>query len=295
MSANSDNCDKKDNGINYHNNSSNNNENGRPSSSSPPESPIIATKYAHRAAALVRSIEKNSYVIIGIIIVLLTLSTLDLLEVHRHLPFSFDPIITVFSAASMIALLFMLRLTAKSRRILEDWADVFERNSIAAGIKISMDSRTREEVVRAIAENIEEIGPQLQKYISSKDKKYNEFFDITFGKDNATAATTTAQFDIIMDKDNLKPTKNNSYQELKLALQKYGSVIVKFVNGTIDENTILSFSSLLSKYISITKKSVSVALIIGDDATSDAYKLASRRKDKKIGYIIIIERPLLTS
>jgi hypothetical protein len=288
----SGNDDNKENGSNNHNNSSNN-ENVRPSSS-PPESPILATKYAHRAATLVRSIEKNSYVIIGITIALFTLSTLDLLEVQGRLPFSFDPIITVFSAASMIALLFMLRLTAKSRRILEHWADVFERNSIAAGIKISMDSRTREEVVRAIAENIEEIGPLLQKYISSKDK-YNEFFDITFRKDTATAAATTAQFDIIIDKDNLKSTINNSYQELKLALQKYGSVIVKLVNGTIDGNAVLSFSNLLSKYISITKNSVSLALIIGDDATSDAYKLASRRKDKKIGYLIIIEKPLLTS
>jgi hypothetical protein len=291
MSANSDNDDKKENGSNYYNNGSSNNENGR-LPSSPPESPVLATKYAHRAATLVRSIEKNSYVIIGIIIALLTLSTLDLLEVHKHLPFSFDPIITVFSAASMIALLFMLRLTAKSRRILEDWADVFERNSIAAGIKISINSRTREEVVHAISETVEEIGPQLQKYISSKDK-YNEFFDITSGKDTDPAATT-AQFDIIIDKDNLKPTKNNSYQELKLALQKYGSVIVKFVDGTIDGNTILSLSNFLSKYISITKNSVSLALIIGDDATSDAYKLASHPKDKKIGYMIIIERPLLT-
>jgi predicted AlkP superfamily phosphohydrolase/phosphomutase len=153
-----------------------------------------------------------------------------------------------------------------------------------------MNSRTREEIVRAIAENIEEIGPQLQKYISSKDK-YDEFFDISFGNDNAT----TAQFDIIIDKDNLIPTKNNSYQELKLALQKYGSVIVKFVDGTIDGNTIISISNLLSKYISITKSTVSLALIIGDDATSNAYKLASRPKDKKIGYLIIIERPLLTS
>ena len=91
----------------------------------------------------------------------------------------------------MVALLFMLRLTAKSRRILEHWADVFERNSIAAGIRISVGSRTREEVVHAIAENIEEIGPQLQKYISSKDN-YNEFFDITFGKDAATGSNNSA-------------------------------------------------------------------------------------------------------
>ncbi|HET7284180.1 MAG TPA: hypothetical protein VFI70_05790 [Nitrososphaeraceae archaeon] len=257
------------------------------------ESPTLATRYAHRAATLVRSIEKNSYLIIGIVIALFVLSTLDMLGVHEILPFSLDPVITVFSAGSIIALFYMLRLTIKSKRVLENWADVFERNSIAAGINISMGSRTREEAVRAIAETVEEIGSQLREYISSRDN-YNEFFDIAFGKDTATATTTT-QFDIVIDKDNLKPTENSSsYQDLKTALQIYGSVIVKFVKGAIDANTILSYYSLLSRYISITKNSVSLALIIGDDATSDAHNLALHPKNKKIGYMIIIERPLLT-
>jgi hypothetical protein len=255
------------------------------------ESPTLATRYAHRAATLVHSIEKNSYLIIGIVIALFVLSTLDMLGGHDILPFSLDPVITVFSAGSIIALSYMLRLTIKSKRVLENWADVFERNSIAAGINISMGSRTREEAVRAIAETVEEIGSQLREYISSRDN-YNEFFDITFGKDTATATTT--QFDIVIDKDNLKPTENNSYQDLKTALQKYGSVIVNFVSGTIDANTILYFYNLLSRYISITKNNVSLALIIGDDATSDAFNLALHPKNKKIGYMIIIERPLLT-
>ena len=256
------------------------------------ESPTLATRYAHRAATLVRSIEKNSYLIISIIIALFVLSTLDMLGGHDILPFSLDPVITVFSAGSIIASSYMLRLTIKSKRVLENWADVFERNSIAAGINISMGSRTREEAVRAIAETVEEIGSQLREYISSRDN-YNEFFDITFGKDTATATTT--QFDIVIDKDNLKPTENSSsYQDLKTALQKYGSVIVNFVSGTIDANTILYFYNLLSRYISITKNNVSLALIIGDDATSDAYNIALHQKNKKIGYMIIIERPLLT-
>lgn len=255
------------------------------------ESPTLATRYAHRAAILVRSIEKNSYLIIGIVIGLFILSTLDLLEVHEHLPFSFDPIITVFSAASIVALLFLLRLTIKSKRVLELWADIFERNSISAGINISMGNRTREEAVRAIAETVQEIGPQLREYISSRDN-YNEFFDVAFGKEEKTTITT--QFDIVIDKDNIKPTENNSYQDLKTALQNYGSAIVKFVNGDIDANTILSYYSMLSRYISITKNSVSLALIIGDDATSDAHNLALHPKNKKIGYMIIIERPLLT-
>ena len=46
-----------------------------------------------------------------------------------------------------------------------------------------MARRTREEAIRAIAETVEEIGPQLREYISSRDN-YNEFFDVAFDKTN---------------------------------------------------------------------------------------------------------------
>ncbi len=290
MSGNGSGYKKIDGDKDETNNDKNNDDKNGRLSSSIPESPTLATKYAHRAARLVHSIEKNSYLIIGIVVALFILSILDMLEVHANLPFSLDPVITVFSAGSIVALFYMITVTIKSRKVLEHWADAFERNSISTGINISMANRTKEEAVRAIAETVEDIGPQLQEYISSRGN-YDEVFDITVENDSATAA----HFDIVIDKDNLKPTKNSSYQDLKLALQKYGSIIIKFVNGTIDANTILSFSNLLSQYISTTKNDISLALIIGDDATSDAYNLALHPKDKKIGYMIIIERPLLTS
>ena len=51
-----------------------------------PESPILATKYAHQAE--LSTVYRKEFVCdIGIIIALLTLSTLDLLEVQGHLPF----------------------------------------------------------------------------------------------------------------------------------------------------------------------------------------------------------------
>ncbi len=112
--------------------SNNNNDKNNRLFPSLPESPTLATRYAHRAGTLVHSIEKNSYLIIGIIIALFVLSTLDMLGVHEILPFSLDPVITVFSAGSIIALSYMLRLTIKSKRVLENWADVFERNSISS-------------------------------------------------------------------------------------------------------------------------------------------------------------------
>jgi hypothetical protein len=81
-----------------------------------------------------------------------------------------------------------------------------------------MGDRTKEEAIHAIAETVEEIGPPLREYISSRDS-YNEFFDIAFDKEDRTK-----QFDIVMDKDNVKQTNNSSYQELKVALQNYGSI-----------------------------------------------------------------------
>lgn len=50
--------------------------------------------------------------------------------------------------------------------------------------------------------------------------------------------------------------------------------------------TILSFSNLLSRYISITKNNLSLALIIGNDSTSDAYNLALHQKIKKYDILL---------
>ena len=108
----------------------------------------------------------------------------------------------------------MVRVTIKSRRVLERWADVFERNSISAGINISMGNRTKEETVHAIAETVEEIGPQLREYISSKDN-YNEFFDVAFDKE-----AITTQFDIVIDMPDDAKKENRSYAICHQVLQQ---------------------------------------------------------------------------
>jgi len=67
----------------------------------------------------------------------------------------------------------MLRLTIKSKRFLERWAYVLAK-LYTNWNKYFNVYRTKQEAVREIAENIEEIGPQLREYSSSKDN-YNEF------------------------------------------------------------------------------------------------------------------------
>jgi hypothetical protein len=61
----------------------------------------------------------------------------------------------------------MLRLTIRSKRVL-DIGLISLSKTLSTGINISMCTRTKQEAVRAIAENIEEIGSQLREYSSSK-------------------------------------------------------------------------------------------------------------------------------
>ena len=56
---------------------------------------------------------------------------------------------------------------------------MFERNSIRAGLSISMVNKDKEEAIHAITKTIEEVGEPLRKYISSKDN-FNEFLNVSY-------------------------------------------------------------------------------------------------------------------
>src|SRR6478672_10717237 len=107
-------------------------------------SPILATRYAHESSKLVYSIEKNFYLIICIISSLFVLSLLDFLEVQGIFPVSIDFVITIFSAISIAILSYTIPNIIKSKRILRSWADMFERNSIRAGLSIYMINKVKD-------------------------------------------------------------------------------------------------------------------------------------------------------
>jgi hypothetical protein len=258
------------------------------------QSPVLPTKYANRSAKMVRSIEKNFYLVIGIASGVLIVSVLDLVNAQKILHIFIDPIVTIFSAASIAVLLYNLVQILKSRRILENWADVFERNSIRAGMNISMANRSKEEALRAVSETIEEIGEPLRKYISSKDN-YSEFFDIAFDKKDKSEGNRNLVFDVLIDVDRIESAGHSSTDALKQVIREYGAVIIKIVNGVVDRDAVVDFSELLSRYTSLTNNKVSLALLIGEEATADAHNLSLYLKNKKIGYMILIEKPVLLS
>jgi hypothetical protein len=279
-------------------------------------SPILATRYAHRSSKLIYSIEKNFYWIIGIIGILFILSLLDFLKMHDILPFSLDTPITIFSAISMAALGYTFRIILKSKRILESWADMFERNSIRAGMNISMASKSKEEAVHAIAETIEEIGEPLRKYLSSKDN-FNEFLNVSVVRKagNSSSSSDTddnnrEMFDVLIDADHVSKINNNIDDDsnnnnnnnnqisncLIEALKEYGGIIIKIIDGTITNDIIASFSKQLRSYTSLTKNKVHLAIVIGDDASEEPYKLAIRSERRgRIDYFVLVEKPSSSS
>lgn len=268
-------------------------------------SPILATRYAHRSSKLIYSIEKNFYWIIGIIGILFILSLLDFLKMHDILPFSLDTPITIFSAISMVVLGYTFLIILKSKRMLESWADMFERNSIRAGMDISMASKSKEEAVHAIAETIEQIGEPLRKYLSSKDN-FNEFLNVSVaGKNgNNTTDNNRAIFDVLIDADHVAKIDNNHIdddsnnnnnqisKDLIEALKEYRAIVIKIIDGTVTNDIVSSFSKQLYSYISLTKNKVHLAIVIGDDASEESYKLSIRSERRgRIDYFVLVEKP----
>jgi hypothetical protein len=260
-------------------------------------SPILSTRYAHRAAKMIYSIEKNFVFLLGAVAALFVFGLLDIIQIKGYfyvLPDDInDIIIIIFAIISLAALLLVLWFIMKSRRMLDNWANVFERSSIRAGISIVLANKTKEESILALAETIEELGEPLRNYISSKGN-FNEFIDVAVGKEEDRFV-----FDVLMDADHITQTTGGgkASDNLKNILEEYGAIIIKIVDGKIDTQSIQWFFDSLSHYISISKNNIGLALIMGEAASEEANILAGHytAANKKIQHMVIVEKKALPS
>lgn len=259
------------------------------------QSPVLATKYAHTASNLVRTLAKNFALIIGIISALVFLAMLDVLHVVGYMKFIpdlvYDSAIVIFSVILLIVILYLLNTLLKSKKMLNSWADTFERNSIKTGMNIAMTSKSKEEAISAVAETVAQIGEPLRKYISSKENLKN-FLDVKIRINHDDIF-----FDVLIDQDRVKSDMSygsidNSVSLLKKSLIEYGAVVIKVIEGIIDTDSVQSFYNSLSEYTLLTKNKVGLALIIGDDVTEDAENIARQHESDKINYIVLIEKSL---
>jgi hypothetical protein len=258
------------------------------------QSPVLATKYAHIASNLVRTLAKNFVIIIGLISALIVIALLDVLHAAGYIEaipdVVYDSTIAIFSAILLIFILYLLNNLLKSKRMLSSWADTFERNSIRTGMNIAMANKSKEEAIFAIAETVSQIGEPLRKYISSSKENYKNFLDVSIRDNNNTEDIF---FDVLIDHNHMKIEHSNTSNDvnlLKQSLVEYGAVVIRVIDGTVDTKAVQSFSNSLSKYILLTKNKVGLALIIGDNVQEDADSFARRLENNKINYIVLIEK-----
>jgi len=246
-------------------------------------SPTLVTRYAQKSSKLIYSIEKNIFVVIAVVAALATISVIDAFEIlgitdliGENLD---DTVIAVLSLTSLAAMIPILRLSYQSKKTLEDWAEMFERNSIKNSISMSLNSLDKKEVVYAIAETVEEISEPLSAYIEKGD--FSEFFDVGIRND---------VFDVLIDSETIKPEKSSSLARI---LADYGPIIAKIVDGKIGKKEVASFKDALSSYEANRrgkKNAPGLAMLVGRQISAEAYTMTKSNKGSTKN-ILLIEKP----
>ncbi len=246
------------------------------------DSPLLLTHYSSEAARLIKSFTNN---IVFVIIILFVIATMTIFDLSMDLGFinilsdeTIDAIIIGTSLFLIAFTILILRPVFRSQKILEKWSNLFDKNAIRTGIILSINNKSKEEVLIALSETIEQIAIPLQDYLSKSD--HREFYDV-----NIEGAT----FDIIIDKSTIKPLDANS---LITTIQDYGSILIKITEGVIDKDVTRSFMDSLQKYRKQQGNKVGLALIIGESIAQESYDLINKTKDKIINEnLILIEKP----
>jgi hypothetical protein len=246
------------------------------------DSPLLLTQYSTKAAQLIKSFTKN---ILFLILILFVITGMTIFDLSMDLGFanflSDETIDAIIIGTSIFLILFtvlIVRPVRRSQHILEKWSNLFDQNSIRTGIILSINNKSKDEVLVALSETIEQIAIPLQDYLSKSDN--NEFYDIS---------VNDTTFDILIDKSTVKTLDANS---LKNTIQDYGSIIIKIIEGIIDKDVTQSFIQSLQKYRKQQGNKIGLAIIIGESITQESYDLISKSKDKIINEnLILIEKP----
>ena len=243
---------------------------------------ILLTQYSYEASQLIKSFKKNISFVVLILILIASMTIFDLLmdlgftNILSVSDETIDAMIIGVSVFLILFTIFMIRPVFRSQKILERWSNLFDKNAIRTGIILSINNKSKEEVLVALSETIEQIGTPLQDYLSKSD--HSEFYDVSI--DGTT-------FDILIDKSTVKPIDANS---LKSTVQDYGSILVKITASVINKDITQSFITSLQEYRKQGNK-IGLAMMIGGSISQESYNLVSKIKDKTISdSLIFIEK-----
>ena len=243
---------------------------------------VMLTQYSSEASKLIKSFTKNIPFVVIILILIASMTTFDLvMDLGFTRILSDETIDAMIIGVSIFLIIFTfisVRPVLRSQRNLDKWSNIFENNAIKIGILLTISDKSKEEILHALSERIDQIAIPLQHYISKSDNK--EFYNISIDD------TTT--FDILIDKSTIKSIDSDS---LKNTIQGYGSIIIKIVDNVIDKNITENFLESLQKYKKKGNK-IGLAIIIGESIAQESNSIANKIKDKTIREnLILIEKP----
>ena len=255
-------------------------------------STILTARFGHESVKVIHLVEKNLYIVIGLIVSIALLSVMNIFGVFEYFSTgNVDRAVDVILLVILIVVLVpLVLLLLKSRNVLDRWADMFERNTIATSMKIAMNKRSREEAIFAVAQSVKQIGEPLQDYIKSKKIDLKEFLNISIDKDTI--------FDILIDSNHVllsgSKDDDNNNNTLKDLLEEYGAIVIRIVDDSIKQNIVKTFVDSLTRYVSLTNNQVGLGIIIGEDVTSEAEKYVnefSRHREAGINHLLLIAKP----
>ena len=246
------------------------------------DSPIVLTQYSSEASQLIKSFTKN---IPFVLIILVLIAAMTIFDLVMDLGFTnilsdetIDAMIITVSIFLILFLIFTILPVLKSEKILDKWSNLFENNAIRTGIILTINNKSKEEILNALSETIEQIDIPLQHYLL-KSNNHDEFYNVSI--DDITT------FDILIDKSTIKPIDSDS---LKNAIQEYGSILVKILENIIDKNTTENFLESLQNYRKKGNK-IGLAILIGESIEQESYNIINKIKDKTISEnLILIEK-----
>ena len=263
-------------------------------------STILTTRFGQESARLIHSVGKNLYVVIGLIASIAVLSIMNIFGVLDYFSSNrLDRVVDVTLLLVLIGVLVpLVLLLLRSRKVLDRWTNMFERNTITTAMRIAITRRGKEEAILALAQSVDEISEPLEEYIMSKKSNLTEFLDVSIGI--GKTSTTYYEYDILIDSSHvLNGDDKNKGNSLKILLEDYGAVIIKIVDGYVDRRHVELFVDSLAKYASVSKNQVGLGIIVGEDISPEAKesvsKFISERRRLPINHLLLIDKPSSSS
>jgi len=245
---------------------------------------FVLTQYSFEASKLIKSFTKNIPFVLIFLILIGSMTTFDLLMDLGFIRILSDEIIDAMIISVSIFLIgftiFIIKPLFKSQKILERWSNLFENNAIRTGIILTIKDKSKEEILYALSEVIDQIAIPLENYLSKSDKK--EFYNVR--------VDDTTTLDILIDESTINPFIDSG--SLKNIIQNYGGILIKVVDNVIDKNITENFLKSIQKYKKNGNK-IGLVLIIGESISQESYNLVNKIKDKTIREnLIFIEKPI---